>query len=344
MKHFRHDFPILEQSVNGHPLIYFDNAASSQKPNQVIEAIKAYYQKDHANVHRGIHELSNRATLAYESARERTAEFLHASSASDIIFTRGTTESINLVAHCLGQNSLGPGDKILITEMEHHSNMVPWQILASRTGATLEFIPVLEKDGSLDLSWLDNRLREDVKLLELCPCLQQSGHHQSGQGIMSEGSLQRAYSLWSMERKVPDTCPSMFRKSIVISMPSQDTKYVGLQVLGYSTLENQSWTPGRLTREGGEMIQEVTFERPSFKASPHRYEAGTPNMAGAVGLARAMDYIDAIGRQQIHDHDQALAQYFYDEIRRFPRSQVFGPPTNRGGLVSFSSMASYMTW
>ena len=113
---------------------------------------------------RGIHELSNRATLAYESARERTAEFLHASSASDIIFTRGTTESINLVAHCLGQNSLGTGDKILITEMEHHSNMVPWQILASRTGATLEFIPVLEKDGSLDLSWLDNRLREDVKL------------------------------------------------------------------------------------------------------------------------------------------------------------------------------------
>ena len=334
MKHFRHDFPILEQSVNGHPLIYFDNAASSQKPNQVIEAIKAYYQKDHANVHRGIHELSNRATLAYESARERTAEFLHASSASDIIFTRGTTESINLVAHCLGQNSLGPGDKILITEMEHHSNMVPWQILASRTGATLEFIPVLEKDGSLDLSWLDNRLTEDVKFLscvhvsnslgtinpvkELCQKARSKGILTLVDGAQSAGHMPidvqeidcDFYAFSGHKICGPTGIGVLYaRKSIMDSLPP----YQG----------------------GGEMIQEVTFEGPSFKASPHRYEAGTPNMAGAVGLARAMDYIDAIGRQQIHDHDQALAQYFYDEIRRFPGVRVFGPPTNRGGLVSF---------
>src|SRR5579859_975489 len=163
----RADFPILDQKVHGHPLIYFDNAASSQKPREVLDALRNYYQRDNANVHRGIHELSNRATAAFEAARTRTARFINARSADEIIFTRGTTEGINLVAHAWGFKNLRPGDKILLTEMEHHSNIVPWQLLAARTGAELRFLPVTGDIGLLDLNRLDDWLTKDVKLFAL---------------------------------------------------------------------------------------------------------------------------------------------------------------------------------
>ncbi|MDC0300312.1 aminotransferase class V-fold PLP-dependent enzyme, partial [Verrucomicrobia bacterium] len=160
----RKDFPVLHQEINGHQLIYFDNAATSQKPSQVLDAIQHYYQHDNANVHRGIHELSNRATLGYESARERTAEFINANSAREIIFTRGTTEAVNLLASSLSQLVLKPGDTILITEMEHHSNMVPWQMVAERTGASLKYLPVKDTQGALDLEHLDKWMTPDVKI------------------------------------------------------------------------------------------------------------------------------------------------------------------------------------
>ena len=160
----RKDFPILHQDINGHPLIYFDNAATSQKPTQVLDAVRRYYEHDNANVHRGIHELSNRATIAYESARERTAQFINAASAQEIIFTRGTTEAVNLVASCLGQSVLKPGDKILITEMEHHSNMVHWQLIEERTGAEIKYLPVRNTFGELHLDCLDEWLTPDVKI------------------------------------------------------------------------------------------------------------------------------------------------------------------------------------
>ena len=160
----RKDFPILHQEINGHPLIYFDNAATSQKPTQVLDAVRRYYEHDNANVHRGIHELSNRATLAYESARERTAKFIHAASAKEIIFTRGTTEAVNLVASSLGQSLLKPGDQILITEMEHHSNMVPWQLIAKHTGAELRYFPVRDTFGELALERVDEWFTPAVKI------------------------------------------------------------------------------------------------------------------------------------------------------------------------------------
>jgi len=163
----RADFPILDQKVHGHPLIYLDNAATSQKPRAVLDALRHYYERDNANVHRGIHELSNRATAAFEAARSRTARFINARSADEIVFTRGTTEGINLVAHSWGTNNLKPGDKILLTEMEHHSNLVPWQMLAERTGAKLVYLPVTGDEGLLDLSRLDQVLTKEVKLFAM---------------------------------------------------------------------------------------------------------------------------------------------------------------------------------
>src|SRR5258705_9693060 len=163
----RADFPILDQKVHGHPLIYFDNAATSQKPRAVLDALRHYYERDNANVHRGIHELSNRGTAAFEAARSRTARFINARSADEIVFTRGTTEGINLVAHSWGTNNLKPGDKILLTEMEHHSNLVPWQMLAERTGAKLVYLPVTGDEGLLDLSRLDQLLTKEVKLFAM---------------------------------------------------------------------------------------------------------------------------------------------------------------------------------
>src|SRR5213075_704080 len=160
----RADFPVLDQKVHGHPLIYFDNAATTQKPRVVLEALRHYYEHDNANVHRGIHELSNRATAGFEAARDRAAKFINARSSDEIVFTRGTTEGINLVAHAWGGKNLKPGDKILLTEMEHHSNLVPWQLLAERTGAKLAYLPVTGDEGLLDLSQLDSWLTKEVKL------------------------------------------------------------------------------------------------------------------------------------------------------------------------------------
>src|SRR5256885_2869016 len=164
---YREDFPILEQEVHGRPLIYFDNAATTQKPRPVLEALRRYYESDNANVHRGIHELSNRATAGYEAARARAAEFINARSADEIVFTRGTTESINLVAHSWGGKNLEPGDRILLTEMEHHSNLVPWQLLAERTGAKLVYLPVTGDEGLLDLGKLGSLLTREVKLFAM---------------------------------------------------------------------------------------------------------------------------------------------------------------------------------
>jgi cysteine desulfurase/selenocysteine lyase len=334
LRGIRADFPILDQQIHGHQLIYFDNAASSQRPKQVIEAISNYYQHDHANVHRGIHELSNRATMAYEGARERSAAFIHARSASEIIFTRGTTESINLVAACLRDSGLEPGDRILITQMEHHSNMVPWQLIAQRTGATLDYLKVNPSDGTLDLGQLDQQLCKGVKLF--------SCTHISN----SLGTINPVKELCARARSVGalsliDGAQSAGHLPIdVQDMGCDFYAFSGHKICGptgIGVLFGRQEVLEQLPpyHGGGEMIDEVDFDGATFKQAPHRFEAGTPNMAGAIGLARAMDYLDALGREQIFEHDQALANYFLQEIARFPGVRVFGPSENRGGLVSF---------
>jgi cysteine desulfurase/selenocysteine lyase len=331
----REDFPILDQQVHNNPLIFFDSAASSQRPRQVVDAIVNYYEHDHANVHRGIHELSNRATAAFESARDRVAKFINAPSVDEIIFTRGTTESINLVAASWGGANLKPGDQILLTEMEHHSNMIPWRLIAEKTGAEVIYLPVTGDEGLLDLGRLDEFLTERVKLFSMV--------HISN----SLGTINPVKELCARARELGIV-------TVVDGAQSAGHCVVDVQDIGcdfYAFSGHKICGPtgigalwGRLDllskmppyHGGGEMIEDVSYDSVRYKKPPHRFEAGTPDMSGAIGLAAAMDYLDAIGRDEIFKHDQELAEYTYAQLSEFKGIRLFGPKTNRAGLVSFA--------
>lgn len=330
----RQDFPILHQQVHGHPLIYFDNAATTQKPRAVLDALRHYYECDNANVHRGIHELSNRATAAYEAARARVARFLHARSADEIIFTRGTTESINLVAHAWGAKHLRAGDVILLTEMEHHSNLVPWQLLAARTGARLAFLPVTGDAGLLDLSRLDEWLTSEVKLFSFT-------HISNTLGTINP---------------VARLCSAARRRGIVTLVDAAqsaghrplDVQEIGCDFLAFSGHKMCGPTGigvlyGRIERladlppwhGGGDMIESVDYHHSTWKQPPHKFEAGTPHIAGPIALAAAMDYLDRLGRDRIAAHDQELGAYAFEKLSALKGIRILGPPHGRAGLVSF---------
>jgi len=330
----RADFPILDQQVHGKPLIYFDNAATSQKPRAVINALVRYYEHDNANVHRGIHELSNRATQAFEGARERTAKFINARSAEEIIWTRGTSEAINLVATAWGTEQLKSGDVILLTEAEHHSNIVPWQLLAQKTGAKIAYIPVTGDEGTLDLAKLDSLLTPQVKILSLV-------HISNSMGVVNP---------------VADLCARARKLGIVTVVDGAqsaghmpvDVQAIGCDFLAFSghkicgptgigALYGRQEVLEKLPpyQGGGEMILTVGYDKTTFKPAPHRFEAGTPDISGPIGLHAAMDYLDAIGRDKIWQHDQELAQYAYDQLAALKDIRLFGPKTGRAGLVSF---------
>jgi cysteine desulfurase/selenocysteine lyase len=330
----RADFPILDQQVHGYPLVYFDNSATSQKPRVVIEALRHYYERDNANVHRGIHELSNRSTNAFEAARERTRKFINARSIEEIVYTRGTTEGVNLVAQAWGTKNLRAGDTILLTEMEHHSNIVPWQLLAARTGAKLAFIPVTGDEGLLDLSRIDEQLAAGVKLLAMT--------HISN----TLGTVNPVAELCAKARKLGVT-------TLIDAAQSAGHKPVDVQAIGcdflafsshkicgptgfgilYGRREVLEATPPY--QGGGEMISTVDYLSSTWNTLPHKFEAGTPDIAGAVGMHAALDYLDAIGRENIFKHDQELATHAYERLAALPGIRLFGPKMDRAGLVSF---------
>lgn len=338
-KAVREDFPILDQQVHGHPLIYFDNAATTQKPRAVVEALRSYYEHDNANVHRGLHELSSRATEAYESARQRVATYLGAASADEIVFTRGTTESINLVAQAWGGKFLGAGDVILLTEMEHHSNLVPWQLLAERIGARLRFVPVRD-DGTLALEQLEQLLTPEVKLFAFT--------HVSN----SLGTINPVTELCRKAREVGAV-------TLVDAAQSAGHLPIDVQELGCDFLAFSGHKMGGPTgigalygraeilnamppwHGGGEMIVSVTLEKSSFKKAPHRFEAGTPNIAGAIGLAAAIEYIERIGRSAIFEHDAQLTSYALERFAELPGVRVLGPSGQRGAIVGFVMKAAH---
>lgn len=330
----RLDFPILDQEVHGRPLVYLDSAASSQKPRCVIDAISHYYEHDHSNVHRGIHELSNRATAAYEAARVRTAKFLNARNASEIVFTRGTTDSINLVAAAWGGRHVKAGDVILLTELEHHSNIVPWQLLAQRTGARLAYIPVLGDSGVLDLSKLDELLTPAVKIFAFT--------HISN----TMGTINPAAELCARARAVGvttlvDAAQSAGHLPVDVQEIGCDfLVFSGHKICGptgigvlYGREEAFAVTPPY--QGGGEMIASVDWFQSTYKSAPHGFEAGTPHIAGAIGLHSAMDYLDGIGRQAIFEHDRDLAAYTYTRLSELGGIRLFGPGVDRAGVVSF---------
>ena len=338
-KAVREDFPILREQVHGHPLIYFDNAATSQKPRTVIDALRHYYEHENANVHRGLHELSSRATDAYERSRQRVATYLGAPTAEEIVFTRGTTESINLVAQAWGGKFVRADDVILLTEMEHHSNLVPWQLLAKRTDSRLRFVPVLD-DGTLDLEQLSSLLTDEVKLFAFT-------HVSNSLGTINPVSelCQKARAMGALT--LVDAAQSVGHLPInVLELGCDFLAFSGHKMCGptgigglYARAEVLDSIPP--WHGGGEMIVSVTLEKSAFKKAPHRFEAGTPNIAGAIGLATAIDYIEQIGRPTIFEHDTHLARYAAERLAELPGMHVFGPTEQRGALVGFVMDAAH---
>ena len=335
----RNDFPILRERVRGHPLIYFDNAATSQKPRVVMEALRHYYEHDNANVHRGLHELSSRATEAYERARQRVAEYIGAASADEIVFTRGTTESINLVAQAWGGKFLHEGDVILLTEMEHHSNLVPWQLLAERVRAQVRFVPVRE-DGTLALEQLASLLTPEVKLFAFT-------HISNSLGTINPVAdlCRRAREMGALT--LVDLAQSAGHLQVNVQELGCDfAAFSGHKMCaptGIGVLYGRAKLLDAMPpwQGGGEMIMSVTLEKSSFKKAPHRFEAGTPNIAGAIGLAAAINYLEAIGRAAIFEHDAQLTSHARQRLGELPGLRVLGPSETRGALVGFVMEAAH---
>src|SRR5580658_3912034 len=330
----REDFPILRQKVHGHPLVYLDNAATTQKPIVVLEALDQFYRRDNSNVHRGIHELSRRSTVAFEAARDRVAQFLNARASDEIIFTRGTTESINLVARAWGDKNVKSGDTILLTEMEHHSNIVPWQLLALRTGAKLAYVPVTGDDGLLDLGGLDNLLDATVKLFAFT--------HVSN----TLGTVNPVAELCARARQrgivtLVDAAQAVGHRPVDVQEIGCDfLAFSGHKVCGptgisvlYGRRELLADMPPFIG--GGDMIANVDFFRSTYKEPPHRFEAGTPDFAAAIGLGVALDYLAAIGLENIARHDAELVALAIEKLLRLPGLRLFGPRTGHAGVVCF---------
>ena len=338
-KAVREDFPILREQAHGHPLIYFDSAATTQKPRKVLDALRHYYEHNNANVHRGLHELSSRATEAYEKSRERVANYLGAASPDEIVFTRGTTESINLVAQAWGGRFLRKGDAILLTGMEHHSNLVPWQLLAERTGVQLRFVPVRD-DGTLDLDQLPSLLTPEVKLFAFTHISNSLGTINPVAELCAKARAVGALTLVDAAQSAGHS-PVDVQELGCDFLAFSGHKMCGPTGIGalYGRAEVLNSMPP--WHGGGEMIVSVTLEKSSYKKPPHRFEAGTPNIAGAIGLAAAIDYIEGIGRAAIFEHDGRLADYAMGRLSELPGTRVLGPAGERGALVGFVMEAAH---
>jgi cysteine desulfurase/selenocysteine lyase len=335
----RSDFPTLHQNVHGRPLVYLDNAATAHKPRIVIDALSRFYERDNSNVHRGLHALSMRATDAYEGARARVAKYVNAADSAEIIFTRGTTESINLVAASWGAANLKPGDAILLTEMEHHSNLVPWQLIAQRTGATLRFVPIRGVDAELplDLEQVAALLTNDVKVFAFT-------HVSNTLGVINPAAELCALARARGVVTVIDGAQSIGHMPVDVRAIDCDFyafsahKMAGPTGIGalYGRLPLLNAMPPY--QGGGGMIAQVDYQSARWKPSPERFEAGTPNFGDAVGLAAACDYLDGLDRAAIARHDGELAATAYEKLSALPGIRLLGPTTGtpRSGLVSFA--------
>jgi cysteine desulfurase/selenocysteine lyase len=336
VQRIRQDFPILQQQVNGKPLIYLDSTASSQKPLSVIEAMNIYYREYHANVHRGIYQISEKASEAYETARKKVGRFINARSWREVIFTRNTTESINLVAYSWGLTNLKAGDVILTSEMEHHANLVPWQQLAARTGASVKYVPV-DEHGYLDMATFDAWLTPAVKLVTITQMSNVLGTVTPVGEIVQKAHAIGALVLLDGAQAVPHmpTDVQAFDCDFLAFSGHKMLGPTGIGVL-WARKEILADMPPFLT--GGDMIKKVTFEGCEWNDLPWKFEAGTPAIAEAVGLGAAVDYLNELGMHNVRLHEIELTTYAFDRLSQVEGIRIYGPhdPTARGGAVAFT--------
>ncbi|MEK0314331.1 cysteine desulfurase [Cohnella sp. 56] len=330
----RSEFPILDQEINGHPLVYLDNAATSQKPRSVIEAVKRYYEHDNANVHRGVHTLGSRATDAYEGAREKVARFLNAASTREIIFTRGTTTGLNMVAGGYARQQLREGDEIVVTQSEHHSNLIPWQQAAKATGATLKFIP-LQEDGTLTLADVEATITERTRIVSIAYVSNVMGTvhpvkqiaeiaHRHGAVMVVDGAQSSPHMKVDVRELDVDFYAFSGHK---MCGPT------GIGALYGKTALLEKMEPVEF---GGEMIDFVDLYDSSWKELPWKFEGGTPIIAGAVGLGAAIDFLESIGLDEIDRHGRELSRYAYGRLSEIEGISIYGPRGSRSGLVTFN--------
>ncbi|MFA1642893.1 cysteine desulfurase [Chryseomicrobium imtechense] len=330
------NFPILNQEVNGHPLVYLDSGATSQKPTAVIEAVKAYYEQDNSNVHRGVHTLGNRATEGYEGAREKVRGFINASSTKEIVFVRGTTTAINTVAASYGDATISEGDEIVITYMEHHSNIIPWQQLAKRKKAVLKYIE-LEEDGTISLENVRKAITEKTKIVSVMHVSNVLGvlnpikeitkiAHEHGAVMMVDGAQAAPH----LKVDVQDLDADFYAFS--------GHKMCGPTGIGVLYGKQRHLEAMEPVEFGGEMIDFVGLQESTWKELPWKFEGGTPIIAGAIGLAAAIDYLESIGLDKIEQHEHELAAYAMEKMSEIEGMTIYGPkdPSKRAGIITFN--------
>ncbi|MEC1376512.1 cysteine desulfurase [Heyndrickxia oleronia] len=335
-KEIRKLFPILDQEVNGHPLVYLDSAATSQKPYSVIEALNKYYQEDNSNVHRGVHTLGTRATDKYEGAREKVRRFINASSTSEVIFTRGTTTSINTIANSFGRDNVNEGDEIVISYMEHHSNLIPWQQLAKRNHATLKYVP-MQEDGTITLEDVRNTVTSKTKIVAIMHVSNVLGTinpikeitkiaHDNGAFMVVDG----AQSTPHLKVDVQDLDCDFYAFS--------GHKMCGPTGIGVLYGKKQLLENMEPIEFGGEMIDFVDLYDSTWKELPWKFEGGTPIIAGAIGLGAAIDFLEEIGMENILNHEHHLAEYALNRLNEIDGLTIYGPlnPMARAGVVTFN--------
>ncbi|MDJ0788015.1 MAG: cysteine desulfurase [Myxococcota bacterium] len=333
VERIRKEFPVLDQEIHGKPLAFLDSAASSQKPRAVIDAISALYSRDYANIHRGVYELSQRATRAFEASREKTRRFIGAAEAKEIVFVRGTTEAINLVAQSFGRENVGEGDEILITHMEHHSNIVPWQMLCREKGAVLRVAPIDDR-GALDMEAFASLLSDRTRIVAV-------SHVSNALGTVNP--VEEIVRL-SHERGVPVLLDG------AQAVPHQRVDVAALDCDFYAFSSHKLFGPSGIGvlygkkelleamppwQGGGEMILSVTFEDTVYNEIPHKFEAGTPDIGGVVGFGAALDWVEEVGYDAIHAHEQELLEYGTEALLSVPGVRIIGTAPGKAAVLSF---------
>ncbi|MEM9024649.1 MAG: cysteine desulfurase [Bacteroidota bacterium] len=333
LEQIRADFPILQREVQGQPLVYLDNAASSQKPRQVIDAITHYYYNEHSNVHRGVHFLSQLATDKYEGARERIRQYMNALHTREIIYTSGTTGAINLAAYSFGNHAVKAGDEVVVSTMEHHSNLVPWQMLCQRVGATLRVAPITD-EGDIIVPEFEALLNERTRLVALPHVSNALGTVNPVKELIAIAHRHDIPVLLDGAQAAPHL-PIDVRDLDCDFYALSSHKMFGPTGIGILYAKERWLDAMPPYQGGGEMIKTVTFEETTYNELPHKFEAGTPNVAGAIGLAAAIDYVEAIGHDAIQTYEQELLRYATERLEALGRIRIIGQAAQKVGVISF---------